>query len=50
MMMNVPCRRRFGFEMLPTRNKENDPPSCALEPTKKQRKFNKGPFLNGRGL
>jgi hypothetical protein len=50
MMLNVPRKRTFGLEVLPARDKENDPPSFALEPTKKQRKVNKIPFLNGKGL
>jgi hypothetical protein len=44
-MLNVPCKRIFGLEMLPIRDKENNPPSPALEPTKKQQKVNKRPIL-----
>jgi hypothetical protein len=44
MMLNVPHKRTFGLEVLLARDKENDPPSSALELAKKQQKVNKDPF------
>jgi heme-degrading monooxygenase HmoA len=41
MMINVTCRRQSGLQEEPSQDKENVPPFCGHESTRKQRKVNR---------
>jgi hypothetical protein len=49
MMINIPRRRQSGLQEEPSQDKENVPPSCGEEPTRKYKKVSRCNPLITRG-